>query len=410
MRVALSFPSSTRPISGAASTRQLGPFTVRLATLFNAPHPTNHSEHLITCVCHTLILGLLRFTTAAGMSDTTASSASSASSTRYPPSAIFSQSSRYAHHIPTLRSIHQLAASSSSRCYGRLERLCVEFGPRLSGSGALEAAIDWVASELRTDGLDRVWEQPVAVPCWQRGEARAFVVSPAQPGHSSDATATAGDPSTPPASASPVYSPSLHRPLHVLSIGLSCSTPPSGITARLVEVRSFDALSSLVAADPDAVRGRIVLYNAPFVSYDAAVQYRTRGAMVAEQHGAVAVLVRSVTPISLDTPHTGNQRPSALPALCVSIESAELLTRLLRLPDPAADGVLVHVFSSARMLADRPSRNICAEVRGRSLPSEYVLVGAHIGQRNRRTRPTTLHSTALSALAPTQAVLCRSVM
>ena len=293
------------------------------------------------------------------------------SAARYPPSAIFSQSTRYSHYLSSLRSIHEIAGSSSL-AYPKLERLCVEFGPRLSGSAALEAAIDWLVAEMKAEqAMDRVWEQPVMVPCWQRGEAHAFVVWPVRPPHRA-----AVSPPSSLSSSAVEFDPSLHRPLHALSIGLSCSTPAGGLTARLVEVRSFAALSSLVEADAAAVRGCVVLFNAPFTSYDEAVQYRSRGAARAEQYGAVAVLVRSVAPVSLDTPHTGNMRPSSLPALCVTTEDAEMLSRLLRTSE--AEGVWVHVFSSSRLLADTASRNVCAQVQGRSRPDEYVLVGAHI--------------------------------
>ena len=293
------------------------------------------------------------------------------SSSRYPASAVFSQSDRYSQYVSSLRALHTVCASSVA--YNKLERLCVDFGPRLSGSDALEAAIDWMLTELGAEGaMDAVWEQPVMVPRWVRGEARAFVVSPLRP-HSTASSASVPPPVSP-LSTPPVFSPELHRPLHVLSIGLSCSTPPSGLTGRLVQFDSFASFESAVAADADAVRGRIVLFNRAFTSYDDAVQYRSRGAMTAEPHGAVAVLVRSVTPASLDTPHTGNMKPSSLPALCVTVEDSELLSRLLR----SAAEVSVHLHSTSRLLADRPSRNVCAELRGRSLPDEYVVLGAHM--------------------------------
>jgi carboxypeptidase Q len=41
------------------------------------------------------------------------------------------------------------------------------------------------------------------------------------------------------------------------------------------------------------------------VSYGATVQYRVQGADKASACGAVAALVRSITPYSLYTPHTG---------------------------------------------------------------------------------------------------------
>lgn len=46
-------------------------------------------------------------------------------------------------------------------------------------------------------------------------------------------------------------------------------------------------------------KGKIVVYNQPFISYQETVKYRTQGALQAALVGAVATLVRSVTPFSI---------------------------------------------------------------------------------------------------------------
>ena len=48
------------------------------------------------------------------------------------------------------------AALADSSAWGRLADLTDTFGSRLSGSKALEDAIDWVLAEMRRDGLDNV--------------------------------------------------------------------------------------------------------------------------------------------------------------------------------------------------------------------------------------------------------------
>jgi hypothetical protein len=51
-----------------------------------------------------------------------------------------------------------------------------------------------------------------------------------------------------------------------------------------------------------AVEGKIVVYNEPYISYEKTVKYRGYGAIEAAKLGAVATLIRSVTPFSIDSP------------------------------------------------------------------------------------------------------------
>jgi len=66
-------------------------------------------------------------------------------------------------------------------------------------------------------------------------------------------------------------------------------------------VRNFDELD----AKKDQVRGKIVVYNEDWVNYGTTVAYRVFGASRAAQYGALAALVRSVTPDSIESVHTG---------------------------------------------------------------------------------------------------------
>src|SRR5262247_2104334 len=79
----------------------------------------------------------------------------------------------------------------------------------------------------------------------------------------------------------------------ILGLGGTVATSPAGLEAEVLVVSSFDDLRGKAV---DA-RGRIVLFNVPFSGYSETVTYRTDGARAAAQHGAVAVLVRSVGPI-----------------------------------------------------------------------------------------------------------------
>lgn len=64
----------------------------------------------------------------------------------------------------------------------------------------------------------------------------------------------------------------------------------------MLVVKSFDELKHRAN---EAV-GKIVVFNQPFVSYGVTVNYRSSGASEAAKVGAMATLIRSVTPFSIN--------------------------------------------------------------------------------------------------------------
>lgn len=60
-------------------------------------------------------------------------------------------------------------------------------------------------------------------------------------------------------------------------------------------VTSFDELKRRA----QEAKGKIVVYNQPFTNYSSTVRYRVRGAVEAAKVGALASLIRSVTPFSI---------------------------------------------------------------------------------------------------------------
>ena len=236
------------------------------------------------------------------------------------------------------------AALADSGAYARLTELVDRFGPRFSGSDNLEQAIDWILARMRDDGLDSVRGEPVMVPVWVRGEESAELIEPRR------------------------------RRLPMLGLGGSVATPPEGITAEVLVVGSFEDLERRAA---DA-RGRIVLFDVPFTGYGQTVRYRTGGASAAARAGAVASLVRSVTPYSQQTPHTGGMQYAEgvrqSPHAAITVEDALMLRRM----QERGERAVVRLRMSARTLPDRESRNLVGELRGTERPDEMVVIGGHI--------------------------------
>lgn len=236
------------------------------------------------------------------------------------------------------------AALGDSAAFERLTTLVDRFGHRLSGSESLERALDWIMAEMRADGLDNVRGEPVMVPHWVRGDESAELVSPRP------------------------------RVLPMLGLGGSVATPAGGIEAEVLVVSSFEELERRAA---DA-RGRIVLFDVPFTTYGETVRYRTGGAVAAARAGAVASLLRSVGPYSMQTPHTGTMAYEdsvpRIPAAAITVEDAMQLHRM----QERGERVVVRLVMNARTLPDAQSRNVVAEIRGTELPDEVVVLGGHI--------------------------------
>ncbi len=236
------------------------------------------------------------------------------------------------------------AATGTDFAYQRLGELCDTFGPRFSGTTNLEAAVDWALAKMKADGLENVHGEEVMVPHWVRGAESVELIEPT------------------------------HQLLPMLGLGGSVATPAEGITAPVLVVRSFEELQQRAKE----ARGKIVLFNAPFVEYGQTVAYRVRGAVEAAKTGAVAALVRSVTPFSLQIPHTGGMSYTdgvpRIPCAAITVEDAE---RLQRWQERGKQPV-VRLKMSAKFLEDTRSHNVVAEISGREKPDEIVLVSGHL--------------------------------
>lgn len=219
-----------------------------------------------------------------------------------------------------------------------------KFGPRFTGTQTLEDSIDYVLNKSISLGLDNVHGEAATVPHWVRGSESATLLQPRQ------------------------------KNLAMLGLGYSIGTPPEGITANAVVVNSFEELKKRA----DEIPGKIVVYNQKFVSYGETVEYRSSGAVRAAELGAVAALIRSVTPFSLYTPHTGMmsyaENVTKIPAACITVEDAALLGRMA----DRGETIVINLKMEAKRYPDTQSRNVIADITGSSEPEKAVVVSGHI--------------------------------
>ncbi len=252
-----------------------------------------------------------------------------------------------------IRNIYNKVLQDGS-AYQWLNHLTTQIGGRLSGSPQAAEAVDYTRMMLDSLGLDSVWLQPCEVPHWVRGEkeevhivtSRGKIILPA------------------------------------LALGNSIASPATGITAEVIEVRSLDEVEKL---GTENIKGKIVFYNRPmdptqirtFNAYGGAVDQRVHGPSQAAKYGAVATLVRSMTTLHDDHPHTGTmvnkEGVTKIPAVAISTNASEMLSKML-----LEKKVTVFLKTNCQTLPPVKSYNVIGEIKGSTHPDEIILVGGHL--------------------------------
>jgi len=242
----------------------------------------------------------------------------------------------------------------SEQAFTFLTDLTRTAGPRLSGSPVAAAAVEHMRRVMESLGFE-TWLEPTMVQHWVRGEEEAAIVD--GPGKADSS-------------------------LTICALGGSVPTPAAGLTAPVVEVASFEDLERLGSA----VSGTIVFFNRPmdrariepFAAYGESVIFRTEGATRAARQGAVAALVRSVTPRIDAFPHTGlvvyDPQFPKIPAAAVSTIDAEMLSARIK-TEPA---LRIRLRLGCDTLEPVLSANVIGQIRGTTKPEEIVLLGGHL--------------------------------
>lgn len=246
-------------------------------------------------------------------------------------------------------------ALQRGRSYEMLEYLSTRIGGRLSGSPQAAAAVEWARLTMK-DFSDTVYLQPVMVPHWVRGKQEVARVLSSKRG--------------------PVD-------VNICALGGSVGTGPGGVSAAVVEVKTFDELKSL---GQKSIQGKIVFFNRPmdptklntFSAYSGAVDQRASGASEAAKLGAIGVIVRSMGSNLEEYPHTGGVRyqPNVgkIPAVAISTAHAERLSHMLK----EEDSVSVYFETHCQILEDAPSFNVIGEIKGTERPGEIIVVSGHL--------------------------------
>lgn len=256
----------------------------------------------------------------------------------------------------TIKKIYN-SALTSYESYENLRYLTKQIGARLSGSPQAAAAVEWSRQVMEEMDLDTVYLQEVMVPYWVRGDKEIGRIINSKLVGSQN--------------------------VNIAALGGSVGTGENGLSAEVVEVKSFEELEKL---GKKKVKGKIVFFNRPFdntqvitgAAYGGAVDQRGGGPVAAAKLGAVGVVVRSMTNDIQDVPHTGGTRyedgVEKIPAAAISTKGAEALSKLL-----AADKDLkFYMRMTSKTLPDVLSYNVIGEIKGSKYPNEIIAVGGHL--------------------------------
>ena len=235
-----------------------------------------------------------------------------------------------------------------------LRELAQDIGQRPAGSDNYAKAANWAEAKLKAAGLT-TQQQAVSVTPWVRERP---------------ANATA-------------FHLGKRRALRCIALGNAPGTTERGVKGKVVEVTSLDQVDSL----GNSLAGKIVFFNRPFDAskvhtfegYGGAVDQRVYGPARAAKYGAVAAVVRSMTPALDANPHTGStvfpEGEKGIPAIAISTLDAERIHQQLQ---EDTSGVEIFFQSGGKTMPTATDHNVIADWKGSEKPNEYILIGAHL--------------------------------
>jgi Zn-dependent M28 family amino/carboxypeptidase len=258
----------------------------------------------------------------------------------------------------TIKKIYNFYLTKSG-AYSNLEYLSTKIGGRLSGSPEAELAVQWAKKAMYEAGADTVVLQPCMVPHWVRGKKEKCLMSSAKL--------------------------NITKLLNCVALGSSVGTGAAGVKGKVVEVKSFDELEKLGEKE---VKGKIVFYNVFFnqehvrtgTAYGETVKYRSKGASYAAKYGAIGSIVRSMTSVADDEPHTGNMGYDTtiskikITTLAISYKAADLLVESLQ----KDKDLTIFLETHCQTLPDAPSFNVVGQINGSEKPNEFIIAGGHL--------------------------------
>jgi carboxypeptidase Q len=232
----------------------------------------------------------------------------------------------------------------NGRAYEFDDDLADRIGPRLTGSANYIRAAEGMSREFQSLGLSNVRLENWTIPAtWEPdGPAVGYLMSPVE-----------------------------HR-LHIYSLGWSPSTPQQGVTGNVFYISSL-AIEAL-DAQKSQIAGRIALIDPASFGPKRPLDFILGGLDHLRSLGPLAIVNTggprgTESQSSLEFAGTITSVPQAQ----IGLEDSLLIKRLLK-----TDSVLMHFQFTNTIRTSVSIPNVIAEIPGRELSGEVVIVGAHL--------------------------------
>ncbi|WP_308003340.1 M20/M25/M40 family metallo-hydrolase [uncultured Chryseobacterium sp.] len=243
---------------------------------------------------------------------------------------------------------------SNGAAYENLGQLTKGIGPRFSATPGYMRAVDWAEKKLKEIGIDMIWKMEAKAPVWIRGKESLQIKT------------ANGD----------------WKNIRMLSFGNSEGTGGKDLTGEIVLINSASELNAMSVGQ---LKDKIVFVNLPMDpkiintsdSYLITAKSKLISASVIAKTGAKALIIRSLTTASDDTPHAKMvyYEPDdkiRIPALSIGVKSADELEKLLK-----NQKVTAKLNMTAQSKGDTTNPNIIAEIQGKK-DSKVIVLGAQL--------------------------------
>jgi carboxypeptidase Q len=246
----------------------------------------------------------------------------------------------------TRNAVQQLIGDSTlnGKAYAYERELADGIGPRLTGSSNYMRAAEWAAQHFKEMGLANVHTEDWTIPATWEPNAPA---------------------------AGRIEKPIQHE-LHVYSIGWSPSTPPSGVEADVVYVKSM--VPEELDKQKAELAGKIAFADGATFGEKATVGPVLSALAKLHSFSPAAIVISGGANGTLaESAFSFDGVISSVPEAQIGREDASLVKRLLE------RGPVIMQFSFSNTIRSMvPIPTVVAEIPGRDLPGEMVIVGAHL--------------------------------